>query len=185
MQNYVMNNLTRLGSAFALAALTGCTTMSTTTFKDDTCMIGHKTRNELFISFVFKADAPEQYSDACREGKTAAQTTYIGQDAKGNLSPTGALFAARYHQIVKDRIKEATESGDQTTAKFYQDVSTFFGYFLNKIGGKNIDDIQSYVEELKKAPTPSTPKPPPRCGAGGGIIRSCPSEPTASAPAVQ
>jgi hypothetical protein len=185
MQNYAMNTLTRLGSAFAFAALAGCSTMSTTTLKDDACMAGHEVKNELFLAFVFKAKTPEQYLISCREGKTAAQTTYIGQDDKGNLNPTGALFAVKYHQIVQDKIKEGTENGDQTTAKFYQDVSTFFGYFLKKIGGKTIDDIQSYVDELKKTPAPATPKPPPRCGTGNGAIRSCPSEPTALAPVVQ
>lgn len=185
MQNQLTNNLTRLGSAFAFAALTGCSTMSTPTLKDDACMVGHQVRNELFLAFVFKTDAPEEYSIPCREGKTAAQTAYVGQDAKGNLNPTGALFAVKYHQIIQDKIKAGAESGDQPTAKFYQDVSAFFGYFLQKIGGKTIDDIQSYVDQLQKTPAPSTPKPAPRCNAGSGVIRSCPSEPTVRTPAVQ
>lgn len=180
MQNHMMNSLTRLVPTFGLAALmAGCSTMSQPT--EQSCMVGHEVKNELFLAFVLKANSPDQYSVPCNEGKTAAQTTYIGQDAKGNLHPTGAMFALEFNKDVQNKIKASTETGDKDTHKFYQDVSNFFGFYLNKFGGMTIDKIQKYVEDLKAeqdtpTPTPEAPKLPPRCKPVAGVIRSCTPE---------
>lgn len=178
MQNLSNKTSRRLVSIFALAALTGCSTVSGPTHKIDSCMVGHQYESiNQSLTLFFKANAPETYSVSCQEGRTAAQTTYIAQDAKGNLHPTGALFALEYNKDIQQKIKTSAEKGDESTGKFYKDVSYFFGYYLKSIGGMTLDKIQTYVDELKVQASAPAPKPAPRCGIVSGVIRSCVAEP--------
>lgn len=176
MLNHVTKALTTMGSAFAFAALTGCSTMSTPTLNEESCMVGHEVKNELFLAFYFKANSPQEYSTSCNAGRVAAQTTYIGRDAQGNLNPTAAVFALQFYQDVQENIKSAQETGDKRTAAYYQQIKNYFELYLRKMGGMDIKQIQDYVDQLAaKQNQPS--KFIPNCTTGSSIIRSCAASP--------
>ena len=161
--------------------------MSKPTHRDDSCIVGEETNGLVLAAIPFKRDAAEEYSMSCREGRAAAQTTYVGKDANGNLHPKSAVISLTFNKEVLDRVKASTENGERAAQKYYQDVKYFFDFYLQKIGGQTVDKIQEYVDKLKAdaaiaraqaaAPqAPAAPKPAPRCGTGNGVIRSCPSE---------
>lgn len=188
MQNYLMNSFARVGSAVAFAALAGCSTMSNPTHRDNSCVVGEETTGLVLAAIPFKRDAAEEYSLSCREGRAAAQTTYVGKDVNGNLHPKSAVISLAFNKEVQDRIKTSIENGEGATQKYYQDVKYFFDFYLQKIGGQTVDKIQEYVDKLKAdaaiaraqaaaaSQAPAAPKPAPRCGTGNGVIRSCPPE---------
>lgn len=176
MQNFIKTRLTRLGSAFAFAALTGCSSMPTQTIVDEkNCMFEEKNGGTV-LAIPYNSTSGKKYSRSCREGEAAAKIAYLGKNEQGQLNWKSALTALAFDKEVKENIKASQEKGDQEQLKHYTQMKESFDSNLKKMGGLTIEDILNYVKELRARNSGPVPKSVPIC-TGTGAIRSCPADP--------